>query len=66
MVDTGPVKVQERARRGLTAQRYAQLVEQRRYELTVNAGGLAALLLPYAVTSCALRVPSQRRGGVTD
>ena len=46
---------------GLTVQRYAQLVEQRRYEISVGAGGLDALLEPYAVDASSLTVPGQRR-----
>lgn len=45
---------------GLTAQRFAQLVEQRRYELNVGAGGLEALLEPYAVAPT-LTIPGQRQ-----
>lgn len=50
---------------GLTAQRFAQLVEQRRYEINVGAGGLEALLEPYAV-SPAFTVPGQRQAPAED
>ena len=50
----------DQAASGLTVQRYAQLVEQRRYELSVGAAGLPALLEPYAVSDCSLTIPSQR------
>ena len=51
---------------GITAQRYAQLVEQRRYELSVRAEGLEALLEPYAVSASELTIPSQRRAPAED
>lgn len=51
----------DQAATGLTVQRYAQLVEQRRYELSVQAVGLPALLEPYAISACSLTIPGQRR-----
>ena len=50
----------DQAAAGLTVQRFAQLIEQRRYELSVGAAGLPALLEPYAVSACSLTIPSQR------
>ena len=57
---TETVSDQDQAAAGLTVQRYAQLVEQRRYELSVGATGLPALLEPYAVSVSSLTIPSQR------